>query len=149
MSTRSRIGVVNSDGTVDSVYCHYDGHLRHVGQTLVDHYTDDSKLHQLIALGDLKSLGRELGQKHCYYITTDEVCTFFGRDGNYLYTESVHHDDVEDFMLLSEEYNYLFFYGRWMVYQEEASGWRQVTESMTKVDLMLADAQACRNEIPA
>jgi len=56
MATRSRIAIENQDGTVSSVYCHFDGYLRGVGKTLFNHY-DKEKLEKLIELGDISSLG--------------------------------------------------------------------------------------------
>ena len=59
MSTRCRIGIQNQDGTITSVYCHHDGYLEHVGNILVKHYTDESKIRKLMELGDMSSLGTE------------------------------------------------------------------------------------------
>jgi hypothetical protein len=56
MSTRSRIAIENQDGTVDSIYCHFDGYLSGVGKTLFNHY-DQEKLEKLLELGDISSLG--------------------------------------------------------------------------------------------
>jgi hypothetical protein len=56
MSTRSRIAIENQDGTVDSIYCHFDGYVDGVGKTLFNHY-DREKLEKLLELGDISSLG--------------------------------------------------------------------------------------------
>ena len=56
MSTRSRIGMVKADGSVVSIYCHHDGYLSYVGDTLLKHYTDRAKVESLISLGDISSL---------------------------------------------------------------------------------------------
>lgn len=56
MSTRSRIGIVKADGSVVSIYCHNDGYLSWVGDTLLKHYTDRAKVESLISLGDISSL---------------------------------------------------------------------------------------------
>ena len=56
MSTRSLIGKLNEDGSVDYVYCHSDGYLAGVGKTLVDFY-GKSNIDRLLALGDLSYLG--------------------------------------------------------------------------------------------
>jgi hypothetical protein len=56
MATRSRIAIENQDGTVDSIYCHFDGYLSGVGKTLFNHY-DQEKLEKLLELGDISSLG--------------------------------------------------------------------------------------------
>jgi hypothetical protein len=56
MATRSRIAIEKQDGTVDSIYCHFDGYLEGVGKTLFNHY-DQEKLEKLLELGDISSLG--------------------------------------------------------------------------------------------
>lgn len=60
MSTRSRIGMVLPDGTVESIYCHHDGYLKHNGLILLECYSDPAKLKKLLALGALSGLGRSL-----------------------------------------------------------------------------------------
>jgi hypothetical protein len=64
MATRSAIGFVEYDGSITAVYCHWDGYLEGVGATLVKHYNDTYKLLDLLELGDISSLGEELGVKH-------------------------------------------------------------------------------------
>ena len=56
MATRSRIGIENEDGTVSSVYCHWDGHPSGNGRTLIDHYPDREKVKELIDLGAISAL---------------------------------------------------------------------------------------------
>ena len=56
MATRSRIGMVNEDGTVSSIYCHWDGYPSNNGRILVNHYTDREKVKALIELGSISSL---------------------------------------------------------------------------------------------
>lgn len=62
MGTRSRIGVMHGD-KCKSVYCHWDGYLDHNGRILQNHY-DSSQANHLVALGDISSLGKSLGEKH-------------------------------------------------------------------------------------
>jgi hypothetical protein len=77
---------------VKSVYCHWDGNLSGVGATLQGYY-DSSKANQLVALGNLSKLGKNIGQKHefdTYHLTPAQreqhqldhgnSCTFYGRD---------------------------------------------------------------------
>ena len=91
MGTRSRIGVMHGD-VCKSVYCHWDGYLSHNGVILQEHY-DSAKANQLVALGNLSVLGKNLGEKHSfdtYHLTPEErkqheldngnSCTFYGRD---------------------------------------------------------------------
>ena len=56
MATRSRIAIENQDGTVTSIYCHFDGYVDSVGKKLFEHY-DQEKLEKLLELGDISSLG--------------------------------------------------------------------------------------------
>jgi hypothetical protein len=94
MATRSTIAIEYADGTVDQIYCHWDGYLDNNGVILRDHYSDPFKLQQLIDLGDISSLGPEIGEQHSFEIPfnygTPEytaemerrqgITTFYGRD---------------------------------------------------------------------
>ena len=92
MATRSTIARVFKNGTVKQVYCHFDGYLDGVGKTLKENYTDPKQLNKLLKLGDLSTLGPELGRKHSfdipykygtpkYYAYKDKhKTTFYARD---------------------------------------------------------------------
>ena len=56
MGTRSTIALEFADGTVEQVYCHWDGYLEHNGQILARHYMDPFKVKELLALGGFSSL---------------------------------------------------------------------------------------------
>ena len=49
MATRSRIAIENQDGTVKSIYCHWDGYISHNGKISFENY-DREKLEKLIFL---------------------------------------------------------------------------------------------------
>ena len=94
MGTRSTIALEFADGTVQQVYCHWDGYLSHNGQILQEHYSDPFKLRDLIDQGDISSLGQSVGTKHPFsphgskegdqalYKAAVEsgATTFYGRD---------------------------------------------------------------------
>ena len=93
MGTRSTIALEFADGTVEQVYCHWDGYLDHNGAILKEHYSDPYKLRELIDLGDLSSLRPNIGTKHAfsqfslpadqveaYKKQTEDWCTFYTRD---------------------------------------------------------------------
>jgi hypothetical protein len=93
MGTRSTIALEYADGTVEQVYCHWDGYLAHNGQILLKHYSNPFILRDLIDLGDLSSLRPTVGTKHAfsqfelraeevagYKLLTEDMCTFYGRD---------------------------------------------------------------------
>ena len=67
MSTRSFIGIVNPDGSVSGVYCHYDGYLEGVGALLRQHYNTPEIVRDLLALGDISSLGPTLDSSDFYH----------------------------------------------------------------------------------
>ena len=69
MGTRSRIGVMHGD-KCKSVYCHWDGYLSHNGAILQEHY-DSAKANNLVALGDISSLGKLIGEAHPF----SQYCT--------------------------------------------------------------------------
>ena len=50
MATRSTIALEFADGTVEQVYCHWDGYLAHNGQLLLKHYSNPFVLRDLIAV---------------------------------------------------------------------------------------------------
>ena len=60
MATRSNIGILNEDGTITAIYCHWDGYPEGVGLTLVNHYPDEDKVRHLISLGSISVLGEEV-----------------------------------------------------------------------------------------
>ena len=93
MGTRSTIALEYADGTVEQVYCHWDGYLSHNGKILLDHYSNPFILRDLIDLGDLSSLRPTIGTKHAFSqfelraeevagfkLLTENMCTFYGRD---------------------------------------------------------------------
>ena len=94
MGTRSTIALEYADGTVEQVYCHWDGYLEHNGQILLKHYSNPFILRDLIDLGDISSLKPTIGTKHAFSqfeVPMDgeaydklygEMTTFYGRDRN-------------------------------------------------------------------
>lgn len=57
MATRSTIALQYADGTIDQVYCHWDGYLSGVGQDLKEGYSNPFELQKLIDGGDMSSIG--------------------------------------------------------------------------------------------
>jgi hypothetical protein len=93
MATRSTIALEFADGTVQQVYCHWDGYLAHNGKMLQEYYSNPFTLRDLIDLGDLSSLRPTIGTKHAFSqfelraeevagfkLLTEDMCTFYGRD---------------------------------------------------------------------
>jgi hypothetical protein len=111
-----------ADGTVQAVYCHWDGYLAHNGQILLKHYSNPFILRDLIDLGDLSSLRPTIGTKHAFsqfdlpkdeaeaFVNlTRDMCTFYGRDRGETGTSAKKFASYEDYLLNHqyEEYDYI------------------------------------------
>ena len=113
MSTRSRIGIQLSDGSILSSYHHYDGYPEWLGRILTTHYNAKSLAEELIDGGDMTS---------CW---TDERWDDSGVKGVYgpQYYSQRGEDcpprldkDMDEFFADGEEYSYIFRNGNWYAY---------------------------------
>ena len=126
MATRSLIGRTNSDSSVTYIYCHWDGYIQSpgVGSVLHEHYQDSAKVDQLLALGDLSSIGPEIGEQHpfdAHYSDQDpraRWCKAYGRDRGEDGTEAKQATGAGAFWTLRREwgaeYLYLYTDGTWL-----------------------------------
>jgi hypothetical protein len=130
MATRSTIALEFADGTVEQVYCHWDGYLAHNGKMLLEHYSNPFILRDLIDLGGLSSLRTTIGTKHAFsqfdlpkeeveaFVNlTENMCTFYARDRG---EKLVAHKfvDFQDYLAHHqyEEYEYILRKdGNWYV----------------------------------
>ena len=142
MGTRSAIGIKNSDGSVTAIYCHWDGYPSYNGRILNDHYTDEAKVRELVALGDISSLKEEIGEQHpfdTYHLKEDEKdprwegwTTAYGRDRGETGIESrdfVSNADYFNRFGAGAEYYYLFENDVWMVQPSYGKAtWRPVVD---------------------
>lgn len=71
MSTRSRIALVQKDGTVKSIYCHFDGYPSHHKPLLEGYYKSYNDVEKLVNIGDISVLGKDyneaISKKHWEY----------------------------------------------------------------------------------
>lgn len=151
MSTRSTISVLQKDNSIKSIYCHWDGYLKGVGETLLTHYDTYEKANELVALGNISSLYENLNplpeapeafpKSHITEIITTHsfdrpqknVTVAYHRDRNALFEQEVHRSFSEfnknnDF----QSYNYLFKEGKWYVMSEyvKEREWVELTDEM-------------------
>lgn len=138
MATRSTIGVLNTDGSVTAVYCHWDGYPENNGKLLMENYTTENAVRGLIELGSISSLGKSVGEKHPFSRFEKDAgahplvgeafdarialaeregwTTFYGRDRGETDVAPNTFPNVADFVNeFGEEYNYLFIDGTWFV----------------------------------
>jgi len=132
--------MVNEDGTVSSIYCHWDGYPEHHGKILVSHYTSREKVKALIDLGSISILAQEVeppsiaydvdsgkGERmlkrfgvmgaHSFDNPIPGVTVAYHRDRGEEYIEPRINKSLEDYFLAdNEEYGYLFtLEGEWLV----------------------------------
>jgi hypothetical protein len=159
MATRSRIGIVNEDGTVSSIYCHWDGYPSNNGRILVEHYTDREKVKELIELGSISSLNREVAppilfenegeqvkkgvrmlkkfgvvkNNHSFENPMEGVTVAYHRDRGEEYSNPRVNESIEDYFDDdNEEYGYLFTLdGEWLV--KPCYGNNSVTQPVNEV----------------
>jgi len=112
MGTRSNIAIKNKDGTVEVIYCHWDGYVSHNGKILTKHYSKVTKLRKLISLGDISRLAAELGSKTDFDNPTSDQVVAYGRDRGELDTKSRTYASIEDYIKeASEDTSWIeFFY---------------------------------------
>jgi hypothetical protein len=99
MATRSRIAIQHEDGSISSIYCHYDGHPQHHLPILKEHYSTPEKVKQLIELGNLSFLSERIEPTgpHSFDQPRFDTCLAYGRDRGEKGQEAVQHKDLKDF----------------------------------------------------
>lgn len=86
MSTISLIGVAAEDGAVDYIYCNWGGQLWNNGSKLMRFYREPENARELIALGNISSLGQRIGERVPFVAalnnlqTVEEQCIAYHRD---------------------------------------------------------------------
>ena len=138
MGTHSRIGKLLPTGKVRSVYCHYDGYVQGgVGEDLLNHYQDESKIDALLDLGNLSGIGKEIGEKQDFYDFPNQNpnwCLAYGRDRNEKNQEATIVESEEAY-LKEENASYIYLYknGEWWfkdTYQDRYSGMQTIDSAL-------------------
>ena len=139
MATRSTIALEFADGSVQQVYCHSDGYLSYNGAYLLKHYSDPFKLRDLIDLGDLSSLGRDIGVRVNFDGLMEREngeyvqCRFYGRDRGEEGIEARKFKDFADYRENHqyEEYEYILRTdGQWYVKHWDNSSFEVLTTEL-------------------
>lgn len=119
MSTRSTIAMLQEDGSIKSIYCHFDGYPNGVGLRLKTHFMDPTKIEQLLSLGDLSVLGAEIGKKQNFEKPIRGYCLFYGRDRGETDCDARFHDDLATWLSDYAEcaFAYLFANSEWIAFE--------------------------------
>ena len=108
MSTRCRIAVKDDD-TFRSIYCHYDGYPKYVGNILLNHYNSGELANKLIDLGDISCLLSTLKEteEQSYHIKEQ-------RARRIIEFETLK-DMIDYFIQSDQEYLYLWDEDKWKI----------------------------------
>lgn len=130
MSTHSHIGMQLPDGRVRYIYCHFDGYLSNNGKILLKYYQDPEKISALLDLGDLSSLGEEIGEKQDFDSPKKSWCSAYHRDREEDLNEARYAASASDYIVKAindaTEYTYLFSDGHW-VYRRDGHSFEEFT----------------------
>lgn len=112
MATRSRIGIVNEDGSITSIYCHWDGYPSNNGRILNEHYGTETSVREMLRLGDLSSLNKNLHPrgKHTFNDPEDDCCVFYGRDRGDSDCDATESKDLAEFLSISQACDYVYVF---------------------------------------
>ena len=141
MSTRSRIGILQPDGSVRSIYVHSGGYLDEVGLTLQRSYSDpspegDALRGALLDLGALSILGDKLvpdpDRPHTFLDPQEGVCLAYHRDRKDEAGPAVSVHGKGDWPDTWQAYEYLWESGAWSWRRTRlmARQWRPLAESL-------------------
>ena len=72
MATRCVIGRKLEDGTIEAIYCHFDGLPRRTGKILVENYSTEEAVESLLELGDISVLRGDLSETIAYHRDRNE-----------------------------------------------------------------------------
>jgi hypothetical protein len=96
---------MEKDGSLRSIYCHWDGYLAYNGVILATSYDTEEKVRELISLGGISSLNE----------TLDKTISYHNWRGEEIVIET--HKDINElfyhFTNSWEEYLYVFKDNKW------------------------------------
>lgn len=105
MATRSNIGIKNTDGSIEMIYCHWDGYPDHHLPILTEHYNTEDKVRELLALGDISVLAER----------TERVIAYHRDRGEELHPARKY-SNLDDALSNKEDYMYIFEDNEWRIY---------------------------------
>jgi hypothetical protein len=120
MATRGRIGIELKDGSILSVYCHWDNYPEFNGVKLQEHFNSYEKASELIDGGDISALWTNAGWNN---ETLSEVGPLYYSQRGEDCPPRLDQDLCEYLLAVNaEEYHYLFRNGEWVCYEMNPLG---------------------------
>lgn len=118
MSTPCRIGVMNTDGTVNSIYCHHDGSPSYMKPLLTQRYSSYTEAKELVNLGDISFLAANIappdGVEHSFDKPAQNVTVAYHRDRaeSWDETQYIAHTNIDEYInyLAKSSVDYAYLY---------------------------------------
>ena len=116
MPIPASISIMNSDGSLDTIYNHWNGYPDGLGETLIDYYITEDMVRELIALGNVSYVGRKL--KPTTSNPDSDVTLALGVTTWKPNKEAIHFDTFEDYCKsnMIQKYNYIYNRPHWYIY---------------------------------
>ena len=137
MATRGNIAIVNEDGSITSIYVHWDSYPEYVGKMLLNHYTTSDIVNELLDLGNLSQLCENINfvGYHTFAEPQKGVCVAYGRERGEKDQEAIVFEDLGEFEDSASnswaDYQYLFDNGKWSYRNvNNTLGWRELTQAV-------------------
>lgn len=142
MATRSRIGIQQKDGSVLSIYCHFDGYIEGNGKLLLKYYKTRSRVQKLIALGDISYLAPKLGSSKPNPSFDSNTVVAYCRDRQERLRQRFD-VDISKFSQDYEQYGYLFTVdSEWKVIRSGYGGEFEDLQYLVKYNKSLSKSAA-------
>jgi hypothetical protein len=156
MGTRSLITIKTEENVHKTIYCHWDGYVEGVGMTLIDHYNEQSKIEELISLGDISSLRENISpssstfnvkrnwetgeetptsKEHSFESPHENVTVFYGRDRGETNIEARVNKKYPKHIDCGQDYEYLFRDGKWLYKPWRGKRFRDLEKAVAKFKL--------------
>lgn len=120
MATRSNIGIKNTDGSIEMIYCHWDGYPSHHLPILTEHYNTEDKVRELLALGDISVLDKRVkpneNEAHTFNRPSDGIVIAYHRDRGEELHPAIKYPNLDAALGDREEYVYIFEDNEWRIY---------------------------------
>jgi hypothetical protein len=112
MATRGRIGILLPDGSVLSVYSHWDNYPEFNGVKLQEHFNSYEKASELIDGGDISSLWTNRDWPN--EVQEEYFTLYYSARGEF--TEPRYDMSLKTYLANGEEYAYVFMNQEWVCY---------------------------------
>ena len=132
MATRGRIGVQLADGSILSIYSHWDNYPSFAGVKLVEHFNSYEKAAELIDGGDISCLWTNAGWNNETLPTTGPQ--YYSSRGDV--TEPRLDETLDEYLGNGEQYAYLFANGEWVCY--DTCDWHDTFKQKVEIPVPVA-----------